>query len=712
MFGGDRVWILTAFDDTAGRVFASVSRLVDGDRRDGVALLESAYRFVAETVAASAELSAGDFILAAHTVFLTAEWQAGVRTVDPQGLSARERVALNLVHGDRLPIAAVARVLSVDVGEAQAIADAAVARVAIPGEPSSVADGVTAILVDREVWLDDSMRAAVRSAIARETDRVGRSISDTGPSATSTGRKARQRTAAKPRSPRGSIVAAGVVVAVVLASVTVWVTHPSQPADRTSLPSEPTMTATTDRIAPESSSSPSTTRTTSTEPPSGDVPTTADTAPQLPPGYLIDPVPAGYTLAYVGSDTGQDGAPPGWLDMWATPNATRTSGKWIALASRTNDTFGGSPLQRSRRADIGHRPAIVTTDPDGTQWTSVPAGDAMLDIASHGLSDDDIGVIVGDLTFRPDSQPDYGTDASHALNGFDLLVSHPINPSPLAFSLISAASTTVEYSTDNTEINVIVSNQSSADFAADLLLRAPPATPNATQPSADRHVSVGTHPAITGQTGILPNASNFVEWHDGTHTVSVSSSELDIDTLVSLAGGIRQATASEWVDAVRTIATRQPTGGRTSYGASAQLGPDAVVIGDQTMTSGSDVKVTLDPTGIGTLAITTSHPSNATTTTSPTSAFSTDGLIAPGPTADPNQPLQTYQFRDQTVLIYLATPGTAATLRVTIDGHPPVDTTIVNVGTLAAASYAFSDYGHFTAELLDPTGTTIQQLAT
>ena len=69
-------------------------------------------------------------------------------------------------------------------------------------------------------------------------------------------------------------------------------------------------------------------------------------------GYIIDAVPSGFAPAgaFVQSapDTG------GWLQVWAAPDATRTSGDWVALA--TAGLPGAPPRTRPGRARPGVRP--------------------------------------------------------------------------------------------------------------------------------------------------------------------------------------------------------------------------------------------------------------------------------------------------------------------------------------------------------------------
>ena len=129
--------------------------------------------------------------------------------------------------------------------------------------------------------------------------------------------------------------------------------------------------------------------------------TDGDAAGRAPVGYVLDPdVAAAASLVPVGglSPSTPRADPPGRLRIWATLEATRTSGTWVAV-QRADDP---APTAWQDAASIplagAGRPALVLAEPDGVVSVSVPTPEGRtLRITAFGIGPTDLTELAGRL---------------------------------------------------------------------------------------------------------------------------------------------------------------------------------------------------------------------------------------------------------------------------------------------------------------------------
>ena len=100
---------------------------------------------------------------------------------------------------------------------------------------------------------------------------------------------------------------------------------------------------------------------------SGDEP-----ANPLLPASLLDPVPTGMAVRDVYPGGGDTGLEESWGEVWATADASASSGAWFSLfISRNSSSFVAG--YGASRIDLGGRIAFQWSGDDGTLWISAPA---------------------------------------------------------------------------------------------------------------------------------------------------------------------------------------------------------------------------------------------------------------------------------------------------------------------------------------------------
>ncbi|MEO6125922.1 MAG: hypothetical protein ABIR32_19655 [Ilumatobacteraceae bacterium] len=268
-------------------------------------------------------------------------------------------------------------------------------------------------------------------------------------------------------------------------------------------------------------------------------------------GHLINEPPDGFAAsgAFVSSapDVG------GWLQVWAAPDANRTSGDWLALATAGRDVSGRFVLDGGRPTTIAGQPAFVATTSDGVQQVSVELiGGGRVTIAGHGQPADDLVGVATDMVIADGS---FGFDAASQLldAGLELVTSQP---SPYG-TLASAAQVGTQWTT----------TYQSTDLRRRILLSSRPSTPNDLQVAQFILPAIGSSPdgpfvdepsassstievegrsiVISAKAGVDGTTTYNLQWHDGSDTISLSGTA-DLDELIASIASIRPATSSEW----------------------------------------------------------------------------------------------------------------------------------------------------------------------
>ena len=193
----------------------------------------------------------------------------------------------------------------------------------------------------------------------------------------------------------------GVSAAVVAALVAVGVVTASPWADTTAAPAT-TVPVTT--VTAQDSTADST----MAGEPAAPEPEPSSTAP----GIVFDPVPDGFALS--DSRVGSDATAPayGWSEVWASPDATRLSGRWFAL---TIVPFTGmDETGTDTSVDVGSRQGTLVTDPAGVSTLRFDAGQTdgtrPVSVSAFGFTDTELielgaSIGVGDDSSQLIEQP-------------------------------------------------------------------------------------------------------------------------------------------------------------------------------------------------------------------------------------------------------------------------------------------------------------------
>lgn len=105
-------------------------------------------------------------------------------------------------------------------------------------------------------------------------------------------------------------------------------------------------------------------------------PLTTATAEPIDPsrtGWLLEPVPAGFTAAFFARGDERVDDSIGWGEVWAAPGATRTSGRWFSVLLEPFVTWDPTTPEWFR-VEVGGRDGYASVDPDGVVSLSFDAG--------------------------------------------------------------------------------------------------------------------------------------------------------------------------------------------------------------------------------------------------------------------------------------------------------------------------------------------------
>jgi hypothetical protein len=284
----------------------------------------------------------------------------------------------------------------------------------------------------------------------------------------------------------------------------------------------------------------------------------ATVEPRLPvgaradvPGLLISG-PSSFQLA--GAQTvGADGAADP-TEVWMSPDATRTSGRWVVVhATRSRGT--SQVLRRDAvRTEVGGRPALVTSTPDGTVVIEVGGSDDQTFlVAGFGMTLDVLARIVATVTVGP-AGIDLGDLAAPggAFDGLERIASGGVAWWPGSPS--STPTQAWSYFVDVGGAQTIQASVSDADDISrlfdDLVLNAP-----VDLAAIDPAVSSAMFElqAAKGPVELFTNVFSDLAvlrfpLTDGRVVTVVGDG--DVAEFVALAGQLELATGDEWTDAV------------------------------------------------------------------------------------------------------------------------------------------------------------------
>ncbi|MCU1395802.1 MAG: hypothetical protein JWM34_4230 [Ilumatobacteraceae bacterium] len=503
-------------------------------------------------------------------------------------------------------------------------------------------------------------------------------------------------------------------VGAVLVALAVWLSPSSTPkrslplgtAPATSAPRPVTTTtvATTDGTDASETTSPGDT-----------VVVDPSTGAVAPTGYLLDPAPDGLVPSGAGqADTTE--SPTNWFELWAAPDARRTSGRWFAVLAVDTTDFAPPDVfaAHSKRVDVSGFNGLLTLTDDGVRRLTVEvAGRQQISWEASGdVSDDELVGLAADTTFGDGNRPVYG-DASRAFfDGLDLQVSRATTQSVLDYQVITGLTDGVRASYESPDgrqfVSVLVGDQQPNDITIGNLL-ASASTDDAAAFAPDRTITINGQLMHTGRLQSIaalsqPGAPPFqyIAWHQGGRTVMIIGL-VGLDVLFDAARSARPANADEWE---RLHTTSPITVDQTND----DPGPSATgALGQVTTTSGISYDVTLIAGASTTLAIDEQRVADPSSTgSSPFDGAQTLLAVA----ADPAHPLIEVNSREATaVVVIFDHPPSASNFAVTVGGQQHVVPIVqVGDGSLYGAAYVFSERADYTAAVVGPDGTAVATL--
>lgn len=322
-----------------------------------------------------------------------------------------------------------------------------------------------------------------------------------------------------------------------------------------------------------------------------DDPNLSDPYADETPGFLIAP-PADLQLFGAFTTNGAQ-AYSGWGDAWATPGATRTSGRWVAV-SVTSFGWGDTILVDSVRVDVDGRVGVLTTARDGLSTLTVAADlerdDRLLRLEGWGLTPGELILLAASIGLESD-RPQLVDDrltyrAPELLDGMTLLSSGATDGGPIVGAFILSATAVTSYLDPDSERWVWLARLE------------PGLVDDITFPLAFTPVPLSTD-AVLSRSAALPDdlvigttdiggmdTGSIARWTDpATGEVLLAIGTLEPAELQALVPSARQATPAEWSAARRV----QPDYTRTT------LPTFPLLAGGGTLADGTEWEVSLDP---------------------------------------------------------------------------------------------------------------------
>jgi hypothetical protein len=305
-------------------------------------------------------------------------------------------------------------------------------------------------------------------------------------------------------------------------------------------------------------------------PPASSVPTTVDTSPSTAAttetgvqlatatGWVLDPVPDGLRSAghvTVGPTIG----PKGWGQVWATPGATRTSGRWFSLALAPFRSVDGGPNRLA--IDLAGRRAVAEIAPDGVVSVAYDAGSVdalrLVTISAFGFSLDDLGRLADSISFT-DDRPQMVDDRPvfnqpELLDGMSGVAAGPTDGDLVEQVLTGRGIESASFyrSANGREVALVVAQRDGAPsddpLVALALDRYGIAPDGWSVPDTFRGSDV-----VLGRTHIDGQDAVVARWSADDLVVSVVST-LELDDVLAMVPTARRAEAGEW--AVLTSST-------------------------------------------------------------------------------------------------------------------------------------------------------------
>lgn len=295
---------------------------------------------------------------------------------------------------------------------------------------------------------------------------------------------------------------------------------------------------------------------------------TVDTSDELPswmddsvPGYVL-PDDSGFVATFAVSYTGF-----GWsgdaVDLWATPDSSRTTGTWLAVDSMASDGDFLTLYPDATRFEAGDATMLVRTDVDGVVHLVVdPPARTRFELVSRGITLDRLlAVAAGVDAGRTAIDYDPGLVAPDGtLEGLAFVHTTPVVADFGLTGGVPAAVTSYVDPDGGANLEVSLTELDPAARPVTDLIVGRPVDPTTLSDTARaglaEMVGRGLDPVVRESTGAegFGGSLKAVTWtSSGGNRVSVSGN-VDVDTLVGAAARVELSTPEAWRALVRATA--------------------------------------------------------------------------------------------------------------------------------------------------------------
>ncbi|MCU1362086.1 MAG: hypothetical protein JWN99_3375, partial [Ilumatobacteraceae bacterium] len=424
---------------------------------------------------------------------------------------------------------------------------------------------------------------------------------------------------------------------------------------------------------------------------------TVDPATIGPPGFVFDDPGS---LQIVGAWSAGEGARPATayaddrFDLWTTPGATRTTGKWMAVVTQHSRDDYEEMWPEAVRVQVGSGAGLVASSDEGVSRMLFTASDETpFQIAAFGFSLADLMAMAGEVHDGADDNTIYyGTMIDSVLAGLSPRVSQLVPYGTVdANGLVAQPDTSTSYSGNNGNmwVSVAVSSPTDLDAAVyEFLMRPVTITDAEDQAALDALARNGQPVRLTENPASPGNivATRMTE----RGAITVSSYNVALSTVIRLLSQVRLTGQAEWADLIDRTNRGEFNNESSSTGVPAtqigvqQDGRNPFWIAQMLPGDPVNVYVSVGNSGWG------------------------------GQLSDVGAAPTVHQFASASYTFLVGTarsPSTARVMRVTVQGQAPIDTPMVQVGDtpLYAAAYAFSDALPDTVEFLDSAGNVVTE---
>ncbi|MGE0000347.1 MAG: hypothetical protein AB7R77_26460 [Ilumatobacteraceae bacterium] len=383
-----------------------------------------------------------------------------------------------------------------------------------------------------------------------------------------------------------------------------------------------------------------------------------------------------------------------WFGLWATPGATRTSGRWLAITTLRSRGVYYETRPDAVRIEIGRDFGVLTTDDDGvTRVIFTAHDDTPIEIGGFGVSMDELRAIADELeTAQRSIFLFYGRATAGVIRDMDPLVQTPVPTGGLdVFGLLSQPLSGVVYADRSTgaRLGVQLDDPSSDDdvlwaFLVPTIggITTDDAAALTAVAGGDAVFPVGTDPDVPG--------SLLLRWHMNGQVVTASSAGMPLPAVLDALGSARLPGQTEWAGLVQ--------GGIDGEIADASDDPAPVMT---RTVIGRSLPGSIDP------------PWRIEMSPTPLSVFASAGASGwSGPIGEVPRTPTLHRFASSTMTYLVATApatGPARTLRVTVAGRGSSEIPLSPIGTsgLLAGGYAYAALADASIEFLDDEGNVV-----